>query len=416
MVRPYFYITGKQDAENICVIRLPYPEGLSLTILEKPIPAANTPSERRVPHVPSYNDHPSKNLCVIGITGTNGKTTVSYLIGEALKVAGHKPFVLGTFNSGNVNLSTPEPEDTERFMAAHIAQGGTHFVMEVTSEGIDQARVVDIDFNVKLLTNITPDHLDYHKTFQNYESCKLDFMQEGNAHKIYPHGFEKTAIDFATKLLGHYNLLNVKAATSVLRHIGVSEKCIRQSLSSCSSPKGRLEEVDKGQSYMVLVDYAHTPDGLKNVLNTVKAVATSRGGRLLVLFGCGGDRDSTKRAEMGRIAGDIADFLVVTDDNPRSEDSHKIMGEIESGIAHDFHDYVLIQDRRKAIECIINQANNNDVVILAGKGHETTQALKMETIHFDDREEAINAISIHQQSQFELANASIINNNKQTAF
>jgi len=375
----------------------------------------NTPSERHVSSVFSYNDHPSKNLYVIGITGTNGKTTVSYLIGEALKAAGHKPFVLGTFNSGNVNLSTPEPQDTKRFMKAHIAQGGTHFVMEVTSEGIDQARIAGIDFNVKLLTNITPDHLDYHKTFQNYERCKLDFMQEGNAHKIYPVDFDKTTTDFTTKLLGHYNFLNIKAATSVLRHMGVSEKYITQSLSSCSSPKGRLEEVDKGQPYMVLVDYAHTPDGLKNVLNTVKDVASGRGGRLLVLFGCGGDRDSTKRAKMGRIASDIADFLVVTDDNPRSEDSHKIMDEIESGIAHNFHDYVLIQDRRKAIEFIIKQSNNNDVVILAGKGHETTQALKVETIHFDDREEAIKAISIHQQSQFEREDISIANNNTQTA-
>ena len=264
--------------------------------------------------------------------------------------------------------------------------------MEVTSEGIDQARILGIDFNIKILTNITQDHLDYHKTFENYQKTKLDFMNDGRAHKIYPKTFENAAVDFETRLLGDFNLLNIKAAASALRHIGISEHHIENTLSSCSPPSGRMENIDKGQPFMVLVDYAHTPDGLENVLKTLKDIAVKRNGRLLVVFGCGGNRDRGKRSKMGKIAGDFADFLVITDDNPRSEDSQKIIGEILEGVAPEFRDYVSIQDRRRAIEFIIGRSQNQDVVILAGKGHETSQILKSKTIHFDDREEAAHAI------------------------
>ena len=228
--------------------------------------------------------------------------------------------------------------------------------MEVTSEGISQERVLGTNFDVKLLTNITQDHLDYHKTLEHYRMAKLGFMSEGGAHKIYPKNFEKEPIEFPTRLLGDFNLLNIKAAASVLRHIGIPEEHIRKTLSSCVSPRGRMEKVDKGQSYMVLVDYAHTPDGLQNVLGTLKRIATEQGGRLLVLFGCGGNRDRSKRPKMGKIASEIADFLVITDDNPRSEEGHEIMAEVLSGVDPDSCDHILIQDRRRAIEFIINKA------------------------------------------------------------
>ena len=180
------------------------------------------------------NRHPSKDLYVIGITGTNGKTSVSYLIGEVLKSAGYKPFVLGTLNSGNKDLSTPESDDIKSFMRDHLDKGGTHFIMEVTSEGIDQARVLGIDFNVKLLTNITEDHLDYHKTFEKYQQTKLGFMREGAAHTIYQQNFKREPINFTTQLLGHFNLLNIKATASILRHINISENIIQKTLSSYS--------------------------------------------------------------------------------------------------------------------------------------------------------------------------------------
>ena len=336
--------------------------------------------------------HPSTKLHVIGVTGTNGKTTVAYLLGEVLKAAGYKPFVLGTLNSGTRELSTPEAHDILNFMTAHLDHGGTHFIMEVTSEGIHQSRIQGVEFDIKILTNITQDHLDYHKTFAAYERVKLDFMSDGPAHRIYPAQFETEEINFPTQLLGDFNHLNVKAAVCALRHLGIPEPLIRATLAICPAPSGRLEHIDEGQPYLVLVDYAHTPDGLKNVLETLRKVADSRGGKLLVLFGCGGNRDRGKRPQMGKIASEIADFIVVTDDNPRSECSTDIITEISTGIDTDFRDFALIQDRRIAIEFIINRSKREDVVLLAGKGHETYQIINSGTVQFDDREQASEMI------------------------
>ena len=392
-------ITGKdtgQDMKNVLKFRDPkknivkyrwIPEQSFLLCKPGYINFAKSISKKLIKH-----NHPSKKLYVIGITGTNGKTTVAYLLGEALKSAGLNPFVLGTLNSGNKDLSTPESDDILNFMKAHLDNDGTHFIMEVTSEGIDQNRIADIDFDIKLLTNITHDHLDYHKTFERYQQTKLDFMNDGHAHKIYPKNFEQERLNFKTRLLGDFNQLNIKAAVNVLQHIGISEQFIENTLSTCSAPRGRLESVDKGQAYIVLIDYAHSPDSLENVLITAKKIAAKRKGRLLVLFGCGGDRDHEKRPKMGRVASDISDYLVITEDNPRLENSPKIIREIMYGMNPRFRNYVLIQNRHKAIKHIINQSQDNDVIVLAGKGHETYQILKDKTIPFDDREEAINAI------------------------
>ena len=361
-------------------------------------PSVNVPTPYGAARSRSECEHPSKSLCVIGITGTNGKTTVAHFIGQTLISAGHNSFVLGTLNSGNRDLSTPEAADILDFMRAHLDRGGTHFVMEVTSEAIDQGRVLGIDFNVKLLTNITHDHLDYHKTFDSYKRAKLDFMREGNAEKIYPDTFDKEPVNFSSRVLGDFNHSNIKAAACALRHIGISKTHICQALSSCSAPKGRMEEIELGQSLMVLIDYAHTPDAFHKVLSTTKKIATGRHGRLLVLFGCGGNRDRGKRPKMGRIASQFADFLVITDDNPRLENSNRIISEIMQGMALDYRAYVSIPDRREAIEFILSTARQNDVVLLAGKGHETHQILGADVIHFDDREEAERVIVKQQAS------------------
>jgi len=355
--------------------------------------------EQLAEYAHNHYGHPSKELYVVGITGTNGKTTVSYLMGEVLKAAGYNPYVLGTLNSGNRDLSTPEAIDTLRIMRTHLDQGGTHFIMEVTSEGIDQSRVLGIDFDVKILTNITQDHLDYHKTFENYKNTKLRFMTDSNCHKIYPEDFEPEPIYFSTLLLGHYNLLNIKAAAAALRYMKIEEPYIQKALSSCSPPRGRLENVERGQLYMVVIDYAHTPDALENVLKTVKKISKDRTGNLFVLFGCGGNRDRGKRPKMGKIASEIADYMVITDDNPRSEASQDIMNEIVEGLPKTFKNYALIQDRKKAIAHIIKKAQDKDVVILVGKGHETYQILNSETIHFDDREEASEAIVLRLKDE-----------------
>jgi len=363
---------------------------------------SNAPLSHGVPPVhttPPLHAHPSRDLCVIGVTGTNGKTTVAYLIGEVLRAAGYKTFVLGTLNSGNRDLSTPEGPDITNFMEAHLKHGGTHFVMEVTSEGIDQDRINGVEFDVKILTNITQDHLDYHKTFENYKNTKLRFMKAGAAHKIYPENFHNTPVLFIPRLLGNFNLRNIQTAIVALRHMGISETHIHQTLSSCLPPRGRMEGIEMGQSYLVLVDYAHTPDGLENVLKTGQSLAKERNGRLLVLFGCGGNRDRGKRPKMGKIASIFADFLVVTDDNPRLESGSEIMADIVDGMASDFHEYVLVQDRKAAIELIINECRKNDVVILAGKGHETIQVNEFGGVHFDDREEAMMAIDIRSQAE-----------------
>ncbi len=338
-------------------------------------------------------EHPSQNLNVIGVTGTNGKTTVTHLIGEALTAAGYKPFVLGTLNSGSRELSTPLAEDIKTIMNTHLEQAGTHFVMEVTSEGIDQGRVVDVDFNIKLLTNITQDHLDYHKSFSEYKRVKLSFMDEGDAYKIYPENFENITIDFKPILIGDFNLLNVKAAISVLRYLSIPEQQISSSLSLCHPPKGRMECVAVRENLMVFIDFAHTPDALANILDTAKEIANNQNGRVLALFGCGGNRDTSKRSRMGEIAARRADHLVITDDNPRHEDSQKIIDDIVSGIPGTYKHYTLIQSRREAIKEIIAMAEDQDVVILAGKGHGNYQIVKSETHYFNEREEVEKVMS-----------------------
>lgn len=370
-------------------------------LLEIDTESPREPSHDVASRKSEHPDHPSQKLYVVGITGTNGKTTVAHLIGEALESAGYKPFVLGTLNSGSRDLSTPEPKDILAFMTEHLENGGTHFVMEVTSEGIDQSRLLGIDFDIKILTNITRDHLDYHKTFSAYRKVKLGFMAEGQAHTIYPCDFQREIINYTTQLIGDFNVLNIKAAAVALRHMGIEENTISDALSSCLPPKGRLESVENGQPFLVLVDYAHTPDALENVLITAKKIAVARNGKLLVLFGCGGDRDGGKRPEMGRLASVIADHVVITSDNPRQENPLNIIAEIVFGLPIDFKSYTVLENRRSAIQFIVDRTEDRDVVILAGKGHETYQVLANETIHFDDREEAMNALLIRSKTAVE---------------
>ena len=330
-----------------------------------------------------YYENPSQKLVVIGVTGTNGKTTVTNLINQALNSQGYKSYVLGTINSP---LTTPESWDVQALMAEHLANGGTHFVMEVSSHGIAQHRILGIDFAVKLLTNITQDHLDFHKTFENYQNTKLNFMEEGHGIKLYPEDYKKSVIDFPTSLLGDFNQDNLKAAKAVLTQLGFSDQDIIFSLSNAEAPPGRFEKVDKGQPFLVIVDYAHTPDGLENVCCTAKEIAQKQGVKLLLLFGCGGDRDRGKRPKMAAVALKYADYFIVTDDNPRTEDPEQIFNDILAGLANQTN-YCAIHDRAVAIKTIIEKAAACDVVLITGKGHETYQIFKDKRIHFDDREQ-----------------------------
>ncbi|NDC82154.1 UDP-N-acetylmuramoyl-L-alanyl-D-glutamate--2,6-diaminopimelate ligase [bacterium] len=335
-----------------------------------------------------YFDYPSRNLQVVGVTGTNGKTTTTHLIYNGLKAAGFSPEILGTLNA---ELTTPESWDIARRMAAHRNVGGTHFVMEVSSHAIDQHRVDGIDFDVKLLTNITQDHLDYHKTFEAYRETKLRFMA-GPGRSIFPAEFTQTVLGFQVPLPGRFNTENFQAAVAVLRALDVSDHVISSAMASASAPPGRFELVKEGQPFDVIVDYAHTPDGLENVCLEAQRIARNRNGQFVVVFGCGGDRDRSKRPKMGRIAERLADRVIVTSDNPRSEVPGAITDDILAGLEAPER-AVVILDRREAIRVAIQQAKPNDVVMVAGKGHETYQILGSETIHFDDRDECRKAIA-----------------------
>jgi len=331
-----------------------------------------------------YYQNPSQKLKVIGVTGTNGKTTVTHLVNQALNTMGYKSTVLGTINA---SLTTPESLDIQALMAEHLASGGTHFVMEVSSHGIAQQRIHGIDFAIKALTNITQDHLDFHKTFENYKNTKLNFMKDGNGLKIYPEDYKKLKITFPTLLLGDFNQDNLKTTMAILQQLGFSDQDVKISLKNAYAPIGRFEKIDKGQPFLVIIDYAHTPDGLENVCKTAKDICEKQQGKLLLLFGCGGDRDRGKRPQMAAIASKYADFFIVTDDNPRTEDPKQIFSDILSGLDPAANNYLAIHNRKIAIKALIKKAKEDDIVLITGKGHETYQVFKHKTIHFDDHEE-----------------------------
>ncbi len=330
---------------------------------------------------------PSRHLTVVGVTGTNGKTTVTQLIAQGLHAAGLKPMVLGTLNA---ELTTPESFEIARRMRAHLDDGGTHFVMEVSSHAIDQDRIYGIDFDVRLLTNVTQDHLDYHKTFEAYRDTKVRFMS-GPGIAIYPEQFAQEALHFEVPLPGRFNHRNFQAAVAVLRKLEIDEAVISSGMAKAQAPAGRFETVREGQSFEVIVDYAHTPDGLENVATEAQLMASRGLGRLIIVFGCGGDRDRTKRPKMGRVAETYADVIVVTSDNPRSELPEDIIAEVCSGLLMPDQAVVFV-DRRAAIRWAIHHAKSHDVVLVAGKGHETYQIVGGERHHFDDREECRAAL------------------------
>lgn len=331
-----------------------------------------------------YFESPSKKLKVVGVTGTNGKTTVAYWTALALEALGEKPYFLGTINS---SLTTPESLDTQQLMKEHVDRGGTHFVMEVSSHGIDQHRVDSIDFDVKCLTNITQDHLDYHGSFEAYRDTKLRFMSDFPGESVYPETYLKTDIAFETAVVAEFNKDNLKATRAILLVLGFELSNIESVLSSLTPPPGRFEVVSQEQGPLVIVDFAHTPDGLERVAIESRKLSQKRQGKLIVVFGCGGDRDTGKRPKMGKIAYDIADSVVITQDNPRSEDPNGIVSDILDGIkGYDNERVVIENDREKAIQTAIDLAGDNDVVVLAGKGHETSQILADGAHNFDDRE------------------------------
>ncbi|MFC4808284.1 UDP-N-acetylmuramoyl-L-alanyl-D-glutamate--2,6-diaminopimelate ligase [Paenibacillus sp. GCM10023250] len=398
-----------------------------------------------------YYRQPSRRLKLIGVTGTNGKTTTTYLIERILKDAGHSPGVIGTvemrYADRAVPMSgtTPEALELQRSLDAMAEAGTDYCVMEVSSHALEQGRVKGCRYRTAIFTNLTQDHLDYHQTMERYAAAKgLLFSRLGNefaaspedrlfavlnaddpaspgyadatAAEVVTYGIERDAdvrasnvrmtargtafraetfagsADITLRMVGKYNVYNALGAISAALIEGIPLRHVKASLEAVPGVPGRVEAVEAGQPFAVIVDYAHTPDGLENVLKAVKEFAA---GRVLCVFGCGGDRDRTKRPLMGRISARYADYSFVTSDNPRTEDPLQILADVEAGLLADGvaqDRYELLADRRAAIQKAVEMARRGDVVLIAGKGHETYQDVQGVKYDFDDREVAKEAI------------------------
>ena len=397
--------------------------GAAALVVEKPVaskvPQVVVEDSRRAMAAAAleFFRHPSEELEIAAVTGTNGKTTTAFLLYSILDAAGRKPGLLGTIESrigGEVRpavRTTPEAIDLQRAFREMLDAGDRSAAMEATSHGSELGRLVGIRFSSLAFTNLTQDHLDLHGTMEAYFEAKRRLFLEGRPPAVInvgdpwgrklaedrpdalTYGFADDAeirpealegIDL--KLKGRFNIENALAALASGRLLGIEDDAIARGLEAVDGVPGRFEAVDEGQPFTVLVDYAHTPDSLENVLTTARELTA---GRLLCVFGCGGDRDREKRPIMGRIAAELADVPVVTSDNPRSEDPGAIIDEILAGISGDAE---IIQDRRSAIAHAIETAEPGDVVVIAGKGHEQGQQFRDRTVPFDDREVAREAL------------------------
>ena len=400
----------------------------------------------------AYHQHPSQRLTVVGITGTNGKTTTSLLV-EALFAAGGRPTgVIGTieYRVGrqieSASQTTPEALELQALLARMVRANVSGVAMEVSSHALALHRVDGIEFDVAVFTNLTQDHLDFHGTIESYRDAKARLfsglaagrkprraavvnvddpagaamIQAASADprvrritfglsaraELHPRRWEsgmsgirlevasaRGVTEIVSPLVGEHNVMNLLGAVGVGLALDMEPRRIGEILSQVSTVPGRFERVDAGQRFLVVVDYAHTPDALENVLTTARKLLPP-GARLGVVFGCGGDRDRGKRPIMGGIAARVADRAWVTSDNPRSENPEAILAEIETGItAEAAGRHESIADRRRAIRSAVAWAREGDVVVIAGKGHETYQIIGGTTLPFDDREVARAALA-----------------------
>lgn len=376
--------------------------------------------------------HPADSMVMLGVTGTNGKTTTTYLVKHMLEDAGHKVGLIGT----NQNLigdevveterTTPESYELHALFARMRDAGCTHVIMEVSSHSLVLDRVHGIHFAVGAFTNLTQDHLDFHKTMEEYRRAKallftisdkgvinlddpaagamladakcpcLTFSCEKDAAdltaknlKLHADGVEFVAAtkgDLARVKLpipGHFSAENALTALGIVLQLGMPLADAAKSLATATGVKGRVEVVPTDTDYTVLIDYAHSPDGVENVLRAVRGFAK---GRVVALFGCGGDRDRTKRPKMGKIAADLADFCIVTSDNPRTEDPKAIIDDILEGMKGTKTPMQVIVDRPEAIHWALAHAKKDDIIVLMGKGHETYQEVNHVKHHMDERE------------------------------
>ncbi len=394
----------------------------------------------------NFYGNPGRVLTLIGVTGTNGKTTTAYLVHSILRAAGHLTGMFGTIEHRTpasvvpASTTTPESLDLQRFLAEVRASGGTHVVMEASSHGLVLDRLYGLKFAAAIFTNLTRDHLDFHGDMQSYFEAKrklfagvgagpasvgvvnvdgpwAEKLLTAGAERVITYGVESSA-DVSTKkfilsyaglefevespsgailvrssLVGRINVYNILAAIAVAVALGVEREPIEQGITRLRAVPGRFERVDEGQPFAVVVDYAHTDDALRNLLETARALrnalaGTKPPGRIITVFGCGGERDRIKRPLMGEAAGSLSDFCILTSDNPRGEDPLAIINDTQVGLQKVRANYRIEPDRAKAIEAALEMASAGDLVLLAGKGHESIQILADRAIPFSDREVA----------------------------
>jgi UDP-N-acetylmuramoyl-L-alanyl-D-glutamate--2,6-diaminopimelate ligase len=424
-----------------------------LTVYQAGLPVVHVEHGRRALAQASaaFFGHPERVLSATGITGTNGKTTTAFLTEALLNAAARSTILIGTVEyhvAGETRPSihtTPESRDLFELMAEGAARGAEELVTEVSSHALDQARMSGILFDVAVFTNLTRDHLDYHKTMENYFAAKR-LLFDGtvyppprvaviNAHdpraeelaaaarnagaEIRTYGIggigmgdwrassysltpSGATIDLETpagsaclssRLAGEVNILNLLAAFTAAHARGVSFSQLAAAVPTLKPVPGRFQSVDAGQPFTVIVDYAHSDDALRNLTTLARQMTAKSRARVITLFGCGGDRDRTKRPKMGVAAGEGSDFVVATSDNPRSEDPAAILAEIEPGLQSTGVAYTVEVDRAAAIRLALQAAKPGDVVLLAGKGHEKEQILAGRTIPFDDAEVALSILA-----------------------
>jgi UDP-N-acetylmuramoyl-L-alanyl-D-glutamate--2,6-diaminopimelate ligase len=383
-----------------------------------------------------FHRNPTKELHLVGVTGTNGKTTTTYIVEAILKAAGKSAAVLGTIEYRGPGFdfaaerTTPEAPDLQKLFRQVADAGWQYAVMEVSSHAIEMKRVAGLQFEVAVFTNLSRDHLDFHGDMESYFQAKRKLFEGLNgarprvmvlnaddpryeslrsidarraisygmevAADIHPirhqFGWEATDVMFKTpigelevrtSLMGKANLFNIGAAIGVGIALDIPADAITRGIQELRQVPGRFEAVSAAQSFRVIVDYAHTDDALEKVLTSAREITS---GRLIVVFGCGGERDRSKRPLMGEVAARLSDYAVVTSDNPRSEDPHAIIKEIEQGMKS--ANYRVESDRREAIRIALAQAKDGDTVLIAGKGHETYQTIGTTSYPFDDREVA----------------------------
>jgi UDP-N-acetylmuramoyl-L-alanyl-D-glutamate--2,6-diaminopimelate ligase len=395
----------------------------------------------------NFYGRPAEKLAVTGITGTNGKSTTAFICEAILAAAGRNSVLVGTieYHVAGETLpaphTTPEPLELQRLFHEALAADATEAVMEVSSHALAQQRIFGIPFDVAVFTNLTRDHLDYHHTMDDYFAAKrilfagcgtkeprvavlnaddesglqLAKFSKGRSAEVFTYGlakadFHATKLDISaqgtrfnmitpdemipvtSQLIGRVNVYNILAASAAAYARGCPSEAIAAGVANCTRVPGRFERVDCGQPFTVVVDYAHTDDALRNLTSLAREFVKASGGRVITVFGCGGDRDRAKRPLMGEAAGTGSDFVVLTSDNPRSEDPLAIINDAVVGLQRSGARYVTEPDRRAGIRLALSEARSNDIVLIAGKGHEQVQITKSGSVPFDDKQVTAQAL------------------------